>query len=306
MNTVHQKYLLTYLLIIFFTCFQLNVTAQKTHDSISLNRARLYGITIGGTVTYASAMTVLYQFWYADYPQSKFHFFDDSREWEQVDKVGHFFTSYYESVIGISMLKWTGASDNKANLYGSLWGILLQTPIEIFDGYSKNWGFSASDMAANIGGSLIAFGQQKLWNEQKIQLKFSFWPNSLANKRPDILGSTPLEELIKNYNAQTYWLSTGVRNIAPNASFIPKWLNIAVGYGANDMLGGFSNPIPYQDMKRYRQFYLTFDVNTLKMRGKHTFVNCLLTAVSFIKFPAPAVEFNTSNSQNIRLHWLYF
>jgi len=306
MFTGQWKYLTSGILIVCFICCQNNIFAQKNDDTMSLNHARLYGLTIGGIVTYSTAMTILYQFWYADYPQSDFHFFDDSREWEQVDKVGHFFTAYYESVIGICMLKWTGINDNKSILYGSLWGILLQTPIEVFDGYSKNWGFSTSDMAANIGGSLFAYGQQKIWNEQKIQLKFSFWPSNLANKRPDILGPSPLEQLIKDYNAQTYWLSTGFRNFIPKACFIPKWLNIAVGYGANNMLGGYSNPVPYQDLTRYRQFYLSFDVNTLKMRGKHYFVNNLLTAVSFIKFPSPAIEFNTSNSQNIRLHWLYF
>ena len=185
-----RKYLIAGILIVCFICFQYNVSAQKNDDTNSLNRARLFGLTIGGIVTYSTAMTILYQFWYADYPQSDFHFFDDSREWQQVDKAGHFFTAYYESVIGINMLKWTGMKDNRAILYGSLWGILLQTPIEIFDGYSSNLGFSKSDLAANIGGSLLAFGEQKIWNEQKIQLKFSFWPSSLANKRPDILGSS--------------------------------------------------------------------------------------------------------------------
>ena len=306
MFTWQRKYFITGILIVCFICSQNDVFAQKNDDSISLNHARLYGLTIGGVVTYSSAMTILYQFWYADYPQSDFHFFDDSREWEQVDKAGHFFTSYYESVIGINMLKWSGIKDSRAILYGSLWGILLQAPIEVFDGYSQNWGFSSIDMATNIGGSLFAYGQQKLWNEQKIQLKFSFWPSNLAKKRPEVLGSTQLEQLIKDYNAQTYWLSIGIRNIVPSARIIPKWLNIAVGYGANDMLGGFSNPDPYQYLTRYRQLYLSLDVNSLKLKGKHHFVNHLLSAFSFIKFPSPAIEFNTSNSQNIKLHWIFF
>ena len=306
MFTVQRKYLVFCIFWTIISCYPTNMFAQKTADSINLNRSRLYGISIGGAATYTTAMTVLYQFWYADYPQSNFHFFDDSREWEQVDKVGHFFTSYYESLIGINMLKWTGVKENNAILYGSLWGILLQTPIEIFDGYSKGWGFSSSDMAANVAGSLFAFSQQKIWNEQKIQFKFSFWPTNLAKKRPGILGSDPLEQLMKDYNAQTYWLSTGIRNIVPKAGFIPKWLNVAVGYGANNMLGGFSNESPYENLTRYRQFYLALDVNSLKIKKKKRFANTLLTAISFIKFPSPAIEFNTGKSKNIQFHWLFF
>ena len=224
----------------------------------------------------------------------------------QIDKVGHCFTSYYESVIGINMLRWTGVSKTKSVWYGSLWGILLQSPIEVFDGFSSNWGFSTTDLAANIGGSLLAFGQYKLWNEQKIIPKFSFWPSDLASKRPDELGSMPLEELIKDYNAQTYWLSAGLRDIFPRQEFIPKWLCISAGYGAHNMLGGFGNPVPYQDMERYRQFYLSFDVNSLKLRGKNRFLNQVLNAVSFIKFPSPTLEYNTLNSGNLKFHWLYF
>lgn len=306
MFTWHRKYLISGILIVCFFFSQINVYPQKSNDSIVLNHARLYGLLGGGLITYSAAMTVLYQFWYADYPRSDFHFFNDSREWEQVDKAGHFFTAYYESVIGINTLKWTGMKENKAILYGSLWGILLQSPIEIFDGYSKNWGFSVADMSANICGSLLAFGQQKLWNEQKIQIKFSFWPSNMASKNSNVLGSGMIEQLIKDYNGETYWLSTGFRNIFPKADAIPKWLNIAAGYGAENMIGGFTNLPKYPDINRYRQFYLSIDVNTLKMRGKHQFLNYFLTAVSFIKFPSPTIEFNTSNSQNIRFHWIYF
>jgi hypothetical protein len=306
MFTGYRKYLLSGFLIICLLCSNFNLCAQKRNDSIIFKPARFYGLVGGSLLTYTAAMTVLYQYWYADYPHSDFHYFNDSREWEQVDKAGHFFTAYYESVIGINTLKWTGMKENKAILYGSLWGILLQTPIEIFDGYSKEWGFSVVDMSANICGSLLAFGQQKLWNEQKLQIKFSFWPSDLASKRPGVLGGDIIQQLIKDYNGETYWLSTGIRNIVPKAEFIPKWLNIAVGYGAENMLGGFTNPAPYQDLKRYRQFYFSFDVNTLKMRGKHRFLNHFLTIVSYIKFPSPTIEFNTSATQNVKFHWLYF
>jgi uncharacterized protein YfiM (DUF2279 family) len=306
MFTGNRKYLLSFVLLLCLSNLPEHGLCRNNDDSLKFHPARFYGLLGGSLLTYSASMTVLYQFWYADYPQSDFHFFNDSREWLQVDKTGHFFSSYYESVIGINTLKWTGMKENRAILYGSLWGILLQSPIEIFDGYSANWGFSVADMTANVAGSLFAFAQQKLWNEQKLQLKFSFLPSNMASKRTDLLGSTMVEQLIKDYNGETYWLSTGIRNIVPKAEFIPKWLNISVGYGAQNLLGGFENPVAYQYLKRYRQIYLSFDVNTLKLKGKSRFLNSVLTAVSFIKFPSPTLEFNSDNSRNVRFHWLYF
>ncbi|MEO7561961.1 MAG: hypothetical protein ABIT07_05160, partial [Ferruginibacter sp.] len=48
-------------------------------------------------VAYSAAMVGLYATWYKDYPQSKFHFFNDIKEWKQIDKIGHAYSAYAES-----------------------------------------------------------------------------------------------------------------------------------------------------------------------------------------------------------------
>ena len=95
-----------------------------------------------------------------------FHFYNDFKGWNQVDKLGHFYAAYLQSNIGYSILKKNKISEKKSLLYGGFQGVILQTPIEFFDAYYKGWGFSISDMIANALGSLFFIAQQQLFNNQ--------------------------------------------------------------------------------------------------------------------------------------------
>ena len=54
------------------------------------------------------------------------------------------------------------------------------TIIEILDGQSAEWGASSGDLIANSLGSFLAIGQELKWNEQRIQLKYSYIPSQWA------------------------------------------------------------------------------------------------------------------------------
>ncbi len=138
-----------------------------------------------------------------------------------MDKCGHAFTSYYEGVIGIEMMKWAGLPRKKAIWIGGLMGTFLQTPIEILDGFSAEWGASPGDLIANTTGSALCISQALLWDEQRIWMKFSYAPSDYAQYRPNALGSTFPEKLIKDYNAQTYWLSVNLHSFLPKKKPLP-------------------------------------------------------------------------------------
>ncbi len=74
-------------------------------------------------------------------------------------------------------------------------------------------------MIANAAGSGLFFMQQKAWNEQRIKIKWSFHETSLASQRPNLLGSGLLEELLKDYNGQTYWASFDIHAFAKESRF---------------------------------------------------------------------------------------
>ena len=265
----------------------------------------VFGVTAG---LYAGSFVGLNQLWYADYPKSSFHFFNDNAEWCGMDKFGHATTAYYIGYYTQPVFQWSGMS-RKASVWtaGGL-SFAYQATIEVLDGFSAEWGASWGDLLADFGGSALFVSQELVWKEQRFMLKLSYWPSEYAAMRPDLLGSNVAERLLKDYNAQTYWLSCNIWSFLPNRETrkFPRWLNIAVGYGANGMLGGYSNPPQFASIPRYQQFYLTVDVDFTKIRTRSKFLRTLFKVIQVIKVPAPAIEFSTNPSQPVFFHWLMF
>lgn len=296
-----------FLLMIHFTFGQINMQKQSILDTdTSFNKKRFKHLAITTVGSVAGMYTILGSAWYSGVPKSKFHFFDDSFEWKQMDKVGHMLGAYQESRGMIQALKWTGMSQKKAAIIGGLSGFFIQTPIEIFDGYSQKWGASVSDIAANASGSLIAITNEMLWQEQRIQLKYSFHFTSYASQAPDKLGSG-LDQILKDYNGQTYWASIRVHSFLPESKFkekYPNFLNLAVGYGADGLLGGYGiEPQSVINAREFRQYYLSLDLDLAQIKTKSKALDMILGILNFFKFPAPAIEFN---KDGVKLHPFYF
>lgn len=262
----------------------------------------------GETILGAGSLAGLYGLWYADYPQSGFHFINDNNEWKGMDKVGHTMTSYYVGKIGYESLKWAGTKDKKAVLYGGMLGLAYLGTVEIFDGFSNEWGFSVGDMAANSLGTALFIGQQLAWKEQRIVLKWSFHPTNFAKYNEAQLGRNFSERALKDYNGQTYWLSANLYSLAGMKGNFPKWLNLAFGYGAEGMTGARSNPTeidsnPIPSFDRYGQFYFAPDIDLTRIPTHSKNLKLLLNAIGFIKFPFPALEMNKNG---IKFHYLFF
>lgn len=301
-----KKALLTILLI--FSV--LSASSQDTlRDPAKVKRN--VKIVVGTELAlYAVSMTGLYFAWYADYPQSNFHFYNDNGEWMQMDKIGHGVTSYLVGSFGYEMLRDAGLDEKRSIWLGGTLGLAFLTTVEVFDGFSSEWGFSWGDMAANTLGAGLFIGQQFLWHEQRITLKYSFHTTEFADYRPDVLGSNFLQQTIKDYNGQTYWASFNFKSLFLNKeSKFPAWLNFAFGYGATGMTGGYENalehngkPIPYYDRKR--QFYFSLDVDFTKIPTNNKVLKYTFKVLNIFKLPFPTLEYNTGNQWV--WHWIYF
>src|SRR5690606_3999485 len=123
--------------------------AQPWSDSLSLfeksptlNKTRVW--TVAGTEAAIVGGTYigLYNLWYADYPKSDFHIYNDNSSWLQMDKMGHAMTSYYVGFVGKELLQWSGVSHKKSVWYGGTLGFAYLAGIEVMDGLSAEWGFS--------------------------------------------------------------------------------------------------------------------------------------------------------------------
>ena len=273
--------------------------------SDSLNTSRRTAVYISEAAVGGLTLLTLNQLWYADYERSNFHTFNDNQEWLQMDKMGHAFSSYQLGRIGANVLNWSGASKKEQLLYGSTLGFIFLTTVEIFDGFSKEWGFSWGDIMANGFGTGLYIGQELLWEEQRMTLKYSFHQTKYAKLNPDKLGDGFLEELLKDYNGQTYWLSFNIHSFFKN-SHIPKWLNVAVGYGADGMVSSHNEPVNNFVTNKIpkRQFYLSLDVDLSRIEIKSPVLRSIFDVLNVIKVPFPTLEFNGKN--DIKLHGIYF
>ena len=260
------------------------------------------GIVLTGAITYLK-----YQ-WYNDKERVPFHFYNDFKGWNQIDKLGHFYISYLESNVGYSLLKKFNFSEKKALHYGGFQGLILETPIEFFDAYHEGWGFSLSDMLANSFGSLFFIAQQKLFDEQLIRPKLSFSRSIYAQNANGLLGKDNLlSEFIYDYNGYTYWFSFSPKRIF-KINKIPEWINLSFGFGSNGMLGEFENKKTYKGKilpfyKRYRQYYLSLGINLSKIKTNSRPLKKIFNVLSYLKIPLPTIEFS---NKKLKGYLFYF
>ena len=294
------------MVLIFISVFS---TDSKSIDTLKLKKNKKFytflaaeGIVLTGGITYLSKQ------WYSDKKRVSFHFYNDLRGWNQVDKFGHFYASYIESDIGYSLMKKFNFSEKKALYLGGFQGLILETPIEIFDAYYDGWGFSLSDMVANAAGSLFFIFQQKIFKDQIIKPKLSFSRSKYARVANGYLGKNNiLSEFLYDYNGYTFWFSISPRSIFPRSK-IPKWFNVSFGYGSDGMIGEFKNLSSYKgeeipNFERFRQFYLSLDIDFSKIKTNSKFIKGVFTTLSYIKIPLPTLEIS---QKKIKGHFIYF
>ncbi len=281
----------------FIIGYVLAVSSVSASDSLSVLKKRKLTLGISSIALTTGSLVYLNQAWYQQYSSSKFHTFNDNDEWLQMDKCGHTLTTYQTGRLMMQAMDWAGYTKKKQLLIGGLSGFAYMSAIEVMDGYSSGWGFSWGDMGANALGSGLAVGQKALWNEQRIQLKFSFYPTKLAKYRTDQLGKSFSTQILKDYNGQTYWLSLNPSSFFKKDTKFPKWLNVAVGYGADGMLGARYNNVLAQDengntfyFKRYRQCYVSLDVDFTRIKTRSKLLKAVFQGINIIKIPFPNLE----------------
>ncbi len=296
-------YHIAIILLISSSLFSQSKLNEFLKPSDSLNKPRRNAVVITETSLATITLLGLNQLWYADYPRSSFKTIDDSSEWLQMDKLGHMFSSYQLGSIGANTLNWAGVRKKDQLLYGATLGFTFLTAVEIMDGFSEEWGFSWTDIAANAAGTALYIGQELLWEEQRILLKYSFRRTQYAQQRPDILGDGFVEELLKDYNGQTYWLSTNINSFLKTDD-IPNWLNLAFGYGAEGMLTGDPNDPLFLNQERIRQYYLSLDIDLSRIKTNSHVLKTIFDVLNLIKIPFPTLELNSNG--RLKMHSLYF
>ena len=278
--------------ILFFICLLSQISFAQKVDS-----TRAFQIALGAEIVlYSSTIYALNDLWYKDFPKSSFHWVNDNLNWLQMDKVGHATTAYQVGMLGKDLMQWGGVGEKKALWYGGLYGSFFLTTIETLDGFSKQWGASWGDLIANTSGTFIFIGQEILWKEQRVQMKYSFKPSKYSKYRPDLLGSNFLQQSLKDYNGQIYWISLNINSF--KKTILPDWFNLAIGYGGDGMYNGRQN-----EKSAFREFYFSPDINLRKLKTDKKFLEKVLKIFSFIKVPMPAMKLSQNNFNFYLLHY---
>ncbi len=272
--------------------------AQSESDTLKPQIKTWHLLAAEGSL-YAGSMLLLNEAWYKGYPRSSFHWFNDNGEWLQMDKIGHAYAAYQAAYQNAFLIEQTGLNRKKSVLISTGISIAAISSIELFDGYSAKWGASSGDLIANVGGAATFALQELIWKKQIFRMKFSYKPSPYASKRPEILGSNNVLRVIKDYNAQSYWLSFSLEEVT-GIKEIPPWIALACGYSAGGMLGGSENPEPFDPISRYRQFLLSPDIDWQKIPTNKRYLKVLFRILNTVKIPFPTISIAKGK---INYHW---
>jgi uncharacterized protein YfiM (DUF2279 family) len=292
----------TFLHILFILLIAYSIPSAAQLDSIRYDARKkiAYSTTLA---TAGVSYTLLNELWYKNYPRATLHSFNDNKEWLQVDKVGHAFTSYTLSRFLTDYYSWSLQSGRDI-WRGAATSMLYMTSIEILDGRSAQWGFSWGDMIANTSGVLLHTTQNIFWKEQRIVLKFSYTPSTFADVNEEVLGRNFQQRILKDYNAQTYWASINVSRFLATGATFPRWLNIAIGYGGTKMTSANFTVDAVNNFQREREFYFSFDADLERVRWKKKWMQRTAKVLSFIKIPGPTFEIRDNGK--MKFHGLFF
>ena len=125
-----------------------------------------------------------------------------------------------------------------------------------------------------------------------------------AEVNPALLGRNFQQRIIKDYNAQTYWASFNINRFLASDAAFPRWLNVAIGYGATKMTTAKNVVDDVNNFQREREFYFSFDADLERVRWKKKWMQRTAKVLSFIKIPGPTLEIRESGK--MKLHGLFF
>ncbi len=261
--------------------------------SDSLSKGRVIGTSVGIGTFWSGSMIGLSQVWYSQVDKAPWHSFDDSKNWLQMDKAGHFYISHKISQFCRDKYVWSGVDNTTATWIGAGISIGYQSTFEFFDAYSAEWGFSWSDVAANTLGTISYTAQSLIWKEERIIPKLSYSPTEFAAIRPAVLGSTFTESLLKDYNGQTYWLSFSPGTFFKDSK-IPKWACFSIGYSAHAKLKGdqesYTDPLTGINYQSQREFLLSLDIDFSRLPIKRPWLRAIVKQLNYVKIPFPALR----------------
>ncbi len=205
-----------------------------------------------------------------------FHICHDEFASLHADKAGHFLFSLAASDLISKSFQWAGFERREAMLWGAGLSTAFQLYVEVEDGFHPDLGFSVGDAIADISGAVFPLLQDHYTFLQPISFKWSAIPSERYQRGA-------YRTVIDDYESQYHWLSVNIHDALGKdcPSFIPDFLNLALGYGVKNMDGKGNGTI---------ELYLSLDCDMRKLPGKGDFLSSVKYLLNYIHVPAPTVR----------------
>ena len=187
-----------------------------------------------------------------------------------IDKIGHFYTSYFYFHLFRNIMLWGGYERSVADWWALGGTTLFAVVVELGDGFTP-FGFDYQDLTFNLGGVAYGFLQTRIPFLKNFNFKWSYVPSD---------GYRFPVRLVEHYDDHTYWLTCNVNNLLPSVlePYWPDFLQIGVGMGVAD-----------RQTKREFLIGLDFDLESL-FRTDNEDLLLIEKTVNKFHVPAPAIK----------------
>ncbi len=170
------------------------------------------------------------------------------------DKLGHAYSAYISTRLMTYGFEWAGHDHDTSVKLASLTSGAIMLGVEIFDGYTVEYGFSPEDLVMNLSG-VAAGALLEAYPEWDaiFDIRFKYWRSDDARR----LGES---DPISDYSGQTYLLVTKVSGIPSLANnWLLRYVEFDLGYGSR---GYQPNPGQYIDTQpKERHLYYGISLN---------------------------------------------
>ncbi|MEK7250358.1 MAG: DUF2279 domain-containing protein [Bacteroidota bacterium] len=189
-----------------------------------------------------------------------------------IDKVGHFYTSYFYFHLFRNIMLWGEYESSTADWWALGGATFFAVAVELGDGFTPQYGFDYQDLTFNLSGIAYGFLQTRIPFLKNFNFKWSYVPSD---------GYRFPIRLVEHYDDHTYWLTCDINNLLPSSiePYWPDFLQIAVGMGVDDRW-------------TKREFVIGFDLNLESLfRTVNEDLLLLEKTVNKFHIPAPAIKF---------------
>ena len=253
-------------------------------ESVQARRVAAGAVFIGGN---AALYSYFKRAWWSGTRAKHFFFRADwDEDFRDQDKFGHMFGGFQLTRLGDALLRGACASRAHALLWSAAYAAAFQLQIEIYDGMYQKYGFSYADLIANTTGMAFAVAQQKYPRLQAIKPTMSYSRSAAMRNAKNIPGE--LRPSL-DYSGQTYWFSTDVNALLPDAakSYWPSLLRVSAGHSITDWV----NPKTGASMRAQRKLLLSIDFDIEKLPGDNPVWRTIKRNLSYAHLPSPALQF---------------